>query len=162
LDQPISTDRSIRQNHDFLTALLWQNYGIMIAKGQNEDAQAARVAVGCCPVHGLFMSQHSPFLEREEALRFGFDGAPESVCLVHCSRKGCGIWALARGPRDIVRVIRPPESTAAEEFAERRHRQFRNFAAMIQAEGKSKRASGAELTSQELEELYALSHRKPS
>jgi|SRR5579864_367337 len=134
----------------------------MIAKGQSEKAQAARLALGCCPTHGVFMSQYAPYLEKDAARRFGFDGPAESVCLVRCPRKDCEIFALARGPEEIVRVIRPPESAAAEAYAQRRLRQFHTFLALWQAEEKAKRSSGEELSPDEFEECYALSRRAPS
>jgi hypothetical protein len=134
----------------------------MIAKGQTEGAQAARLALGCCPTHGLFMSQYTPYLEKDHALRFGFDGPAESVCIVRCPRKDCEIFALARGPEDIVRVIRPPESATADAYAKRMLHKFHTFLALMQTEEQARRNSGTKLTPDEFEECYALSRRDPS
>lgn len=65
-------------------------------QGQSPEAQAARLARGCCPIHGLDMGQVSGWYETTLQPRF---------TVVKCPRKDCneafkaqGIESLAMGP----------------------------------------------------------------
>ncbi len=133
----------------------------MIARGQSKKSQAARIALGCCPTHGLFMSQYTPYLSKNEGERFGFTGPEETVCLVRCPRTKCEIYALARGPEDIVRVLTAAESLLAEELAIKKMNKFHTFIHLAKAEQRAKR-SKEQLTPDEWEQCYQLSHREPS
>jgi hypothetical protein len=130
----------------------------MIVRGQSKKARATRVALGCCPTHGLFMSQHTPYLSESDAKKFGFIGPEESVCLARCPRKDCETYALARGPEEVVRVLTAAESLIAKELAIKKIKKFHTFAHLIKAEHQAKK----ELTPDEWEECYQLSHREPS
>ena len=132
----------------------------MIARGQDKKAQATRLALGCCPTHGLFMPQYTPWLSRDEAAGFGFIGPEGSVCVVRCPRKDCQTYALARGPDQIVKVLGPSESTTVEEMELKAMRQSHAFAQLVKAELRAKRSKN--LTPDESVQCYELSHRKPS
>lgn len=56
-------------------------------KGQNPDAQAERLRAGCCPVHGLRMTQITAWSDGDD-----------SWCYVGCPRKDCDIAAKSRTP----------------------------------------------------------------
>jgi hypothetical protein len=82
-------------------------------KGQSKEAQAARLAKGCCPIHGTGMNQATEWFE--------------DFVFVQCSRSDCGIIAKTRefgGP-----AFEPTEdygviAKAREQERERRHRSF--------------------------------------
>jgi len=132
----------------------------MIAKGQTKTAQEKRVSLGCCPVHGLFMSQETPYLSTNEAAKFGFSGSEQSVCLVRCSRTKCRIYALARAPEQIVRVLEPSEVPMAEEIALKKMKKHHTFLHLVRAELRA--GHKKDLTPDEWEECYQLSRRELS
>ena len=53
-------------------------------KGQSEEAKAERLKNGCCPVHGVPMSQ--------------ITGWEKDWCFVGCPRRDCDIAAKAKDP----------------------------------------------------------------
>lgn len=65
----------------------------MIAKGQSADARAKRLALGRCPVHGVFMCPETMLLDAAEAWFFGYY-EPETVFLVRCPRGDCDYLGL--------------------------------------------------------------------
>ena len=132
----------------------------MIAKGQSMKAQAARLALGCCPVHGLFMYQYAG-LSNEEAENFGFTGPEGSVSLVRCTRKKCQTYALAGGPGDIVKVLTRAECLIAEELANNKMKKFHTFVHLVRAELK-RRTRKEDLSPDEWEQCWQLSRRVPS
>lgn len=66
------------------------NKGIM---GQSEAAQNARLDRGCCPIHGLGMSQMAGWW-------YPLDGP--SFTLVECPRGDCDVICKASGPTKIL------------------------------------------------------------
>lgn len=129
----------------------------MIAKGQSADARAKRLALGRCPVHGVFMCPETMLLDAAEAWFFGYY-EPETVFLVRCPRGDCDIWALARDTDEIVRVLTKSEVSAAQAFDLGDSSQFQTFIALVEDEERA----GGTLIEETIERLRALSLRSPS
>jgi hypothetical protein len=65
----------------------------MIAKGQSAEAQARRLAVGRCPVHGASLDQMTDSLDMiDVGLKVSRRGH-----ISRCCRKDCDIWVLWSG-----------------------------------------------------------------
>jgi hypothetical protein len=131
----------------------------MIARGQGRKAQTARLAQGCCPIHGIFMYQNAG-LSKEEAQTFGFRGLEGSVSLVRCTRKKCQTYALSGRPGEIVRVLTPTECVIAEALATKQMNKFHTFVDLVRAELKTKKKK--DLAPNEWEKCWQLSRREPS
>lgn len=81
-------------------------------KGQSVEARLARLADGCCPIHGLGMSQVSVFYDDRSPERRDMDwhncdliggrirDKRRQYCYVECPRRDCSIVAKAWPPAD--------------------------------------------------------------
>jgi hypothetical protein len=63
----------------------------MSERKQSLSDQAMRLNEGCCPIHGLFMTQ--------------IDSLTEYFSVVMCSRKDCGMMAIEREPGHVLTLI---------------------------------------------------------
>ena len=54
------------------------------------EAQAKRLAKGCCPVHGLFMTQISEWQDTDTDSPFSWVGCPRKDCSIAAKTRGYG------------------------------------------------------------------------
>jgi hypothetical protein len=71
-------------------------------KGQSPETQAERLGDGCCPIHGIPMSQVGTWYEP-------VDGRP-SYTIVGCPRRDCNVLAKQSSPFGAAQLL-PPGST---------------------------------------------------
>ena len=64
-----------------------------MTRRQTPADRRARFKNGCCPIHGLGMSQVAGW---EERIGGRFDG--DNVTIVGCARRDCAVRAYALGP----------------------------------------------------------------
>jgi len=104
------------------------------------------------------MCPEMAFLDTLEAQFLGYY-EPETVTLVICPRRDCGIYALAReSDCEVVRVLNRTEAYAAQRLEMGDSWQFQTFLNLLEAEDQS----GAILTEQKIEKLRLQSLRWPS
>jgi hypothetical protein len=89
----------------------------MRIRGQSQEAQAARLRNGCCPVHGLGMPQIGRWFYPEE------DGTISAFTYVGCPRKDCDIAAKQGHPWGNAYDV----FHTKDEILQRSGQEFRNY-----------------------------------
>jgi hypothetical protein len=82
----------------------------MSRRKQSTQDQVKRVGEGCCPVHGLFMSQTGLLAER--------------FYIASCPRKDCGMMAISKEPGEILTLITGVQLTRLEQLWRKMHDEF--------------------------------------
>src|SRR4051794_26306544 len=68
-----------------------------IAEGQSWEAQEERLRNGCCPIHGLVLTQVGTWYKRPAADR--------EFTIVACPRKDCDVHAMQSDPAGLCELL---------------------------------------------------------